>query len=77
MSLWHVIVTENKGIYQKNIGSRCKGLPLANFGTSKRKMVIICYNMLKTQVDRGIERNKKYIYKGDKMWSSSLENNAS
>lgn len=47
--LWHVVGTENKGICQKVIGSRCNGLAPAKFGTSKRKIRIIYYDTLKAQ----------------------------
>ena len=49
VSLWHVAVTENKDICQKLTGSRCKEIMLLKVGTSKRKMIIINYNALKTQ----------------------------
>ena len=52
---------------KKDIKSRVKELPLAKFGTSKRKMMmifILYYNTLKTCDHRGI-KNEYQIYKGE------------
>lgn len=70
VSLWHVAVTENKDICQKSTGSRRQEIRLPKVGASKRKMIDIYYNTLKTQWHwKGIKLSKV-----DKMYTSSLEN---